>query len=182
MKSNATYKKTLLKVRELLSAARRDLHAIVTNLVAVFNDRDFRADNGNADDFKAADVLNEFLGDWRLKFLDAKALLEEFPKAADWETTTVDAMLDQVRQRRQPEEKAKKTFHRVTQKEFEQEQEQRKSAESRAKFQAEMANERAKTIDELLAENAQLKRDLARAEGRIEELERQLSRFEATVS
>lgn len=83
------WKQQLELAKELFAKNRKDLHGLATCLVSVYDDPAFSADVGITDQFALADWLNEELKDEFqdvvYDFLQLRAILKEFPKAADWE-------------------------------------------------------------------------------------------------
>ena len=74
------YRKLLLEASELRAQGGRSAYQRTKLLVQVFKDRDFRAEAGNVDDFRAAEVLDEYVEDLALSFLELRAMYEHFPK------------------------------------------------------------------------------------------------------
>jgi hypothetical protein len=179
MKSKTSYKKILEQARSMRSTAVSAIYDRVKLLdEAVFNDADFRADIGNADDFKAGEYLNEFLDDVAYTFLQLRAILTAFPDRAQWEGKSLGELRGATLQQHaehQPEP-AKVTRRTVTIKEHEKAIEEAAKQTARAKHYETMLVETRQSYDELLKENRELRHQLSVAEGRIVELERLVGR------
>ena len=78
------YKALLIECRRLRLLSRKNLYRRMKILVGVFDDADFRADHGNLDDFKAGDLLNEFIDDCPFDFIDMRRIFNLFPKPKAW--------------------------------------------------------------------------------------------------
>lgn len=165
--TSVNYKKKLIVASELRAKGREALHERVSLLVAVFEDREFRSDNQQFDDLKAAELLDSYLEDTALSFLEARAVLQTYPKFDQWTGKTVRELYESALEssRLSDDVKPRATPRRVTLKMFEEEQLGRREAESEGR-------QLKKKLSDLEAENKQLIRDLAKAEGRISELER----------
>lgn len=176
------YKKLLLECKELAKRGRKAAFTLATNLVAVFNDQDFRADIGASDDFAVADALNEYVGDLCLSFLEIKTLLSEFPNEADWSGAKSLAKLyeDAIQKinDRKPEraERAVTPRQRVTREVHEKVVTELQDRNARLQYVEKQTEQQASTIDQLRAENQDLKIENAQLKGRIAELERIVKR------
>lgn len=78
------YKQLLLEAKSMRQSAGSNAYDRAVILMKVFDDREFRADNGNVDDFALADVLDAYCEDLSFGFLDLKALIEHFPQREQW--------------------------------------------------------------------------------------------------
>lgn len=161
------YKKKLIAASELRTQGRAALFQRATLLVEVFEDREFRADNDQFDDLKAAELLDSYLEDTAATFLEVRAILQTFPTLEQWKGKTIRELYESALEssRASSEEKTRATPRRITIKQFEGEQQARKEAE------AEVRNLK-KQITELEASNRKYIRENAQLEGRITELER----------
>jgi hypothetical protein len=75
----------------------------------IFEDRDFRADLGNFDDFQAGDFLNPYFEDLCLEFLQLRSMLEFYPERERWAEGKLATMRrEMLESRGQPEEEAVK--------------------------------------------------------------------------
>lgn len=169
-KTASEYKLKLIVVSEMKAQSKGLLYDRVKILNEVFDDRDFRAEAGNLDDFKADEHLSAYVDDTGFTFLQLRAILEHFPNRAAWEKRKLAEMYDEMRdakaklnkQERQPTAPRR----RVTAAEFDQAQEEK----SRAQVIAQQSREQLhKVTDEADA----LRAEVARLQGRISELERE---------
>lgn len=169
--TNVTYKKKLIAAGEMRTAGRESLFQLATILVEVFEDRDFRADSGNIDDFHASELLDKYLEHTAATFLEVRAILQTFPTLEQWNGKTVRELYESALEssRASEDSKPRVTPRRITIKEFEEEQRLRREAE------AEVRNLK-KQVDELDKQNRKLIRENATLEGRISELERAIER------
>jgi len=83
------YKLWLLEAREMRKDLRqqigRRIYRMMKLLLQAFDDPEFRADNGSADDFQAGVVLDDFvLDDTGLEFLQLRAMMKRYPKEPAW--------------------------------------------------------------------------------------------------
>lgn len=83
--STARYKTLLLEARKLRGQAGAKAFDRGRLLVTVFEDRDFRADCGNIDDMRAAEILDDYLDDLCLDFLSMAAMLKFYPRRKLWQ-------------------------------------------------------------------------------------------------
>lgn len=180
MATKTGYKKLLLKAKELMGQAGLLAFDRAKLLTEVFNDRDFRADLGNADDWKAADALNEFCRDLALKFDRLRQLIEHFPDRGQWATGDLEGMLARMIEDKRGEEREANApaakVNRIKREEFEAVQQQVAHEQARAKHLESVVSAKREEIQWLREENAELKHKLAVAEGRLTELERLLDR------
>lgn len=110
--SNQGYKKLLLEAKALRGQAGGAAYDRAKLLNAVFEDTEFLADLGSIDQDKAAKVLDDYVQDLALSFLELRALFLHFPKRAAWEDGKLRDMYDEMLDARpQPE---KRTASRKT--------------------------------------------------------------------
>lgn len=169
-KATKNYKELLLEARNLRGKAGENAWKRATILVQVFEDQAFRDSIGAADDWRAAEMLNAEVEDLCLTFLQLREMLSVFPQRKQWEDGRMRTLYEQARDRStvEDEEKPKRQVTRISKKEFEQEHQARVEAEARFKYSDKQRAELLHEIEELKAENNQLR-------GRISELERLLS-------
>lgn len=158
----------------MLKSSKTALHDRVVLLVEIFDDRDFRADNGNFDDFEAAILLDRYLEDTSVSFLEARAILEVFPNPADWAKMSLRDLYEKALEKQKPigEDLPKRTRRAVTMKELEDAELATKEYASRCAFLTKEKTGLEKKVAELEAENRRLVVENANLEGRIVELER----------
>lgn len=179
MASSSTYKEKLKEILRMKSAAASAVYRRAVILIDVFNDRDFRADLGNADDFKAADALDQYCDDLPYQFLDLQAMVDAVPESSEWKKRSLREIYEQSRmaaKERDADSRPLKPRRTVTVKEHEEVLTQCKAAESRAKHAADMLEEKRKSYEELSKECAALRQENAELKGRIKELERIVGR------
>lgn len=174
--SKASYKVKLEQAAAINSRNASDVYKLAKLLREVFEDRDFRADIGNVDDFKAAAILDEHVKNAPWSYLDLHAMLEAEPNQAAWATRGLREIYQSSRERAATPPAAPRTRRTVTTKEYDELATQLKAVEAREKYVAKRLDESRKTYEELAAENEDLKRRLAEAHGRIMELERLVKR------
>lgn len=176
-RSEATYKAKLLNAKSMRGKGGFAAYDRVTLLNSVFDDRDFRADIGDVDDFRAAAVLSDYTEDLAFKFLELRAMLGYYPERAQWKDGKLRTMYEEMRvaQRAADADPRKRSRTVVTREQYDAVSADKDHAEARAKFlDGELARSRDRIAD-LERENGDLKHALARAEGRIEELERRIN-------
>ena len=158
------YKRRLLKARELRKYAAGKNYDRTKLLVAVFDDREFRADNGNADDLAAAAILDAEIEDLGLEFLQARALLEYFPDRQQWASGLLVNMYQELldgKRIKVTTEAPKQKRNSATLAELEETQRQSKHWEARASFLGNEVVRLKNRIAELEEENAGLRAELA---------------------
>lgn len=170
-KTSVTYKQKLIEALEMKKRGREAIYERIGLLVSVFDDREFRADNNDLDDIKASEILDGYLEDTALSFLEARAVFLTFPKFSQWQGKTLRDLYESSLEsaRGGEEETTRQTRRRATLADLETERQARMSAE------AESRNLK-KQVEELDATNRTLIRENAKLEGRINELERVMKR------
>lgn len=175
------WERLLKEVDGLIASSNGGLFDRATRLVQVWEDGEFLAfHNGNID--AAEESLNSKLGDYGLTIFDVKSMLGEFPKKEQWETGKLRMMLAtamEAEESRRQEHRAPATTKRqgpIARKEFEQLQKQYEATQSQVATIQSRAESMAEENARLREENHKLRFSLERANGRIEELERALSR------
>ena len=191
--SAENYKQWLIEARELRSKGGQSAYRRAQLLTAIFDDRDFRADLGNCDDFKADEYLADLIEDLCVTPAELRSMLQHFPSETAWQDGRLRRMLKEVEEANSrpiakdkawtlPVEKTKATLqNNLAQKEqevaiiknsFQEATKQKRAAEkrcvqieSRYISETERLQERIRTLE---AENFQLR-------DRIHELESQLS-------
>lgn len=173
-----TYKQRLKKHGELKSAMsqQRDSLALsaydrIKLLCEVFGDAEFRADLNLIDDGQAADWLDKECGDLGHPFLTLKAAYERHPQRESWRNATVyELSIDALAAEEEADREAsppQRSVNRVTKAQYDEMAERAKHHEYRA-------DQLSRDVAALREENAELRRDIAVAQGRIQELERML--------
>lgn len=161
------YKAKLIAVSEMHKTGRAALYEKVKLLVDVFGDRDFRADNGEFDDFKAAELLDRYLEDTAVTFLEGRAILQTYPSFEQWDKKPIRELYESALEssRSNENDKPRATPRRITLKQFEESEKARREAEAECRTLK-------KKIADIEASNMKLIRENAQLEGRISELER----------
>lgn len=172
-----SYKKLLLDAKRLLGKAGSGAHQRAKLLVAVFNDRDFRADHGNLDDFQAADQLDQYVADLCLGFLELKAMLEHFPNEDRWKKGDLKRMHAEMLAANRPapqRDDAPRVRRTVKLAEFDQVAAEKRRYETQAtSYASELTRLREKVVA-LEKERDLLRNELQSAEQRITELQEML--------
>lgn len=163
------YKKKLLQCKELRGEAGFTAYERARLLVDVFDDRDFRADLGNVDDWKAAKALDEYVEDLCIKFLGLRAMLEHFPRKDEWKEGKLATMYQQVVDGRSEPEQTTQERRRATLEDLERLEQQAKKWKEQAdtlKGQLKGVQDELKQRDEKIAqltrENDDLRAQLSR--------------------
>lgn len=177
MSSRKNYKQLIIQAREMRGQSGLSAYDRAKILVDVFNDRDFRTDVGNVDDFGAADALDQYVDDLCVSFLQLKAMFEHFPNREQWKEGMLFQMHAEVIEKgKQAPEGPTRTRKSVTTKEYEKVVEEKQAASTRAEYLNKELEAARKRIDELTSENRELAEKYARAEGRIGALEEMLAK------
>lgn len=152
------YKRLLLEALELRGLGGKSAYRRTKLLVQVFADRDFRAEAGNVDDFRAAEVLDEYVEDLALSFLELRAMIEHFPRESQWSEGKLRSMYKEVMEAGGQPEREIRPRHKISLAQF---------AELEDKFRKEQAR-----VKELQKQNAQLRSELDQAQTRLRRLEK----------
>lgn len=181
----AGYKALLLKCQELRGQAGAAAYDRAKMLVQVFDSQAWRADASPKagqllDDLDAGRLLDAYVEDLALGFLDLRAMLEHFPEREQWAQGLLKRMhAEMLAARETTEEQPARKRSVVTKQELEAVENERDHLKARADYLtrdiAEVKDELKEArqqVKSLEAENRQLRESLARADGRISELER----------
>jgi len=159
------YKQLLIQAGRMQAKTRDRIKL----LVEVFEDGQFRADLGGADDVQAAKVLDGYVKDLAITFLESHAVLMRFPDAEDWKSGDLRGMYQTVRDEsralRDEDENGRKSPRRITIIEHEKIVAENSELEGRNKY---LQSE----VNHLRTENASLREQIATLKGRLTELER----------
>ena len=179
------YKTLLLEAKTLMQKSGATARTRIELLSKVFDDDGFRAESGAVDDFGAAEVLDEYLQDLCVGFLELRQMLKHCPTDPAWETgnlrelhfKTVDILREQAAANKP--EAAQRTRRGVTVAEYEELDRDKQDAEARCRYLEKQHEEVVVKTTTLKEDNQRLREENIRLEGRIEELERIVSqRFE----
>lgn len=162
----------LQKVDELVSRSNAALFDRVKLLTEVWADGEYLAfHDGDMDEAEA--MLDQKLGDYGIGFMEAAAIYKHFPKRAHWVESSIRQMLAEAleaERKDRSETRAPSTRKGpVPRKEFEQLEDKLTHVNSRADSLAEENGRLRDEVRDLREENAVLR-------GRVEELERVLSK------
>lgn len=176
----AQWEQLLHKVKEIRGKSNGLLFDRTKLLVAIWNDGEYLAFHGGDID-KAEAYLDAEVGDYGLTFFDVKAIYENFPKRDAWTAGKLREMLATALQKaaearrersRESGVEAPRTVHRIAKKELDAAVTERDTAIKRSEFLGSEVESLRNKVAELSEENRRLTAELARAEGRIAELER----------
>lgn len=148
--SRRRWKNWLLKAGELRGQAGEIAFERITLLNNVFEDREWREDSGQVDDFALAALLDAYVEDLCLPFLNLRAMREHFPDRKQWKEGKLASMHKQMIRERSEAEDTKKTRKRAKVKDLEE------------------AN---RQISQLSQENEGLKTEVRSLQLRVNELE-----------
>ena len=176
----------LTEVKNLLADSRGNMCDAVERLVQVFRDTDYLAFHGDNLD-AAQEHLDTFLADFDLTFAEAELIYKYYPTREQWRTTSLRTMLAESMNRRDTSQRpeagdaTKKSRTVISRKDFEKVQQQLSQEVARSKSLVDQLADAMAETARLSKENRELVRQLARAEGRISELERIATRELATA-
>jgi cell division protein FtsB len=163
--AQANYKTLLVSARKLKGKTQILLFQRVAILCQVFDDQQFRADCGAADDFAAGAALDSELDDTGFEFLQLRAVIQRFPAAEDWSKSTLATMyaavLAQSAEARHADEPPR-TRHVIKQSEY-----------AELKKRTDKLVETVKTLRPVADRVQELEAELAAANARIAFLERE---------
>jgi hypothetical protein len=166
------WEQKLLKVDDLVARSNGTLYDRIKLLAEVWADGEYLA--FHAGDMDAAEeMLDAKLGDYGIGFMEALAAFKHFPKRAHWVDTPIRQMLAEAleAERRDRKESASPSTRKgpVPRKEHEKLEEEMRHVNSRADS---LAEENGRLRDEVRV----LREDNAVLRGRVEELEKLLSK------
>jgi hypothetical protein len=169
----ASWKKLLTEAEQLRGQAGISAHRRALILTQLYDDVDFRAERGLADDDAVEDVLGELVNDLCLNFAELRAMLHEFPESEAWSdgklATLYDKAAERIRSRRSAIERDPITRRRVTSKEYDRLAGEKQDVESRLRYVEGQHTESLTEIQRLRIENAELR-------GRVSQLETMLAK------
>lgn len=179
------WKQKLLDAKSLVGKSGGLLWERVTLLAEVYRDDEFRADNDNADEFRAAEILDAHVGDTCATFLELENVLREFPEQSQWEETPLKKLLANVLEKHQEARQAAKPEvperRSATVKELDVAIQEKKQSVARAEFLNIEVESHSHRIADLERENLELRQQLSEARVRIRELEETPSREVVTA-
>lgn len=151
-KESQTWQKMLAQAREMRGQAGAALYDRMQLLVNVFEDADWRIRNGNFSEDEWMGLLDEEVSDVFLSFGELRDMLIYAPERSQWSDGRLDKLRAEMIESRKRGRQAAKD-----------------NGESTGGATRKSLKEK---YTELETENQRLVRELAKAEGRIEELER----------
>ena len=167
--SEIGYKTKLLEARKLRGKSGVKAFDRARILCLVFDDGQFRQECGNLDDFRAAELLDEYVDDLAVGFLDLRAMVKAYPKRSQWADGKLGRMLREML-RRQDDAPTPNRPVRVavaeTRKQLERQLEEARREKARiAAVEKDVVSQLKARIAELENENAQLRQRIATLEG-----------------
>lgn len=177
------YKQKLLAAKQMMGQSGLAIYDRLLLLVEVYNDKDFRTDHGNIDDFKAAEIMDGYFSDlFGLGFLQLRSMLEHYPERKQWETGRLRIMWNDILKTKQAadakvnERKPVKVAvrERVSAKDHHEIVQQYAQAEAKAETAQREAVAAKTELETLRAENIVLKEENRRLTMQVESLMVQL--------
>jgi uncharacterized coiled-coil DUF342 family protein len=116
----------LQRVKQLQGQAKTNVYKRTTLLIEVYDDPEWRermaAEAGLIDDLMLGELLDEFVDDSGFEFLQLRAILERFPKEADWRKTALSNLWEERKTRPSRDQRETPAAERwsITRKEVEQ--------------------------------------------------------------
>ena len=173
-RQSPTWQQNLAQAREMRGQAGASLFDRLKLLNAVFEDADWRVRTGKTDEGQWLDMLDEEVADAFLPFAELRDMLLYAPERAQWsdgKLTELRAKMHEDRRRQRSESAAPQPQRkRVTADDLK--AVEREKAQSKALYLDGECKSLQERLKELEVENRRLTRELAKAEGRISELER----------
>lgn len=182
-----TYKALLLEARNLRGQSGLNAHRRAILLTQVFSDHAFRAEVGAVDDYAVAAFLDAEVEDLCLSFLELAAILRHFPDSSQWADGKLRTLYEAACDKEKGEAKKiaadapKRSRRTVTIKELETAESRVAEAEAALRHQERASAKVVSELDQIRAENQALRLENATLRGRIEELEKVLSRAGKTA-
>lgn len=158
------YKRLLLEAVRLRGRSGMRAFDRAKLLCAVFDDGEFRQECGNLDDFRAAEILDEYVDDLCLGFLDLRAMLAHYPRRRQWAAGKLGRMLSAMIHAGQavPATRAARTATAETRKQLERALEEARREKARLAQTKDLEIERLRLrVAELETEVASLRAKLA---------------------
>lgn len=171
------WRQQLENAKKLFGNNRKNLHGLATILVGIYDDPAFSEDVKITDQFALADWLNAELKDEfqdvLYDFLQLRAVLLQFPKAADWEGRPIQELYLETAHAAETLPTAARTNPGYRDRANTAE-EKVKDLTARNNYLEGQVKEQGEQITELRLENRTSRETILRLEGRIIELERLL--------
>jgi len=178
----------LLEARHLRRQGGVILFDRVRLLCEVFDDRDFRADQGNLDDLRAAQVLDAEVDDTGFDFLQLREIYQANTDPDTWGTTNLADLYEAVLEARRKAGRPQAPIRRrqvIRRQEYDELQSQLSETETklqRAEIETEVLRRRTSELDTLRAELADARRNIAQLERENADLRKRLSERESMAT
>lgn len=91
------WKAAWLNANRCYKGFRANLWRLTTILNSVFDDAEFRADNGLRDDLSAAEWIDSRLPELPIAYLELRTILEYYPDRSSWEGTKLSKLRDSIK-------------------------------------------------------------------------------------
>lgn len=91
------WKAAWLRVQKLYKGVGASWWSLTKALNDIFDDAEFRADNGLRDDLAAAEWIDSKLPEIPLGYMELRTILKHYPKRADWENTKLSKLRDSIK-------------------------------------------------------------------------------------
>lgn len=163
-----TYKDLLLEARKLRGRAGLKAYDRAVLLCRVFEDGQFREECGNLDDFRAAELLDDYVDDLCLGFFDLRAMLDFYPRRKQWSRGALGKMHRQMLTAKTGDEKCSRPSRSIssqTRKQLEM------ALESARREKARLEALRHDEVEQLRQRIAELEAENQRLTERIRQLE-----------
>lgn len=92
-----SWKSAWLRANRCYKGIRVNLWQLTTIINEMFDDAEFRADNGLRDDLEAADWIDEKLTELPIGFLELRTILHHYPDRTSWEGTKLSKLRDSIK-------------------------------------------------------------------------------------
>jgi hypothetical protein len=91
------WKAAWLNANRLYKGLRANLWKLTQLLNEIFDDAEFRADNGLRDDLAAADWIDSKLPELPIGYMELRTILAYYPDKASWEGTKLSKLRDSIK-------------------------------------------------------------------------------------
>ncbi len=109
-----SWKKLLLQAKKLNTKIGMWIYRRTKILLEIFDDAEFRAEIGLRDDLQAAEWLDKEFKGVALKFLQLRAILNEYPDEKQWMDGDLQTMFNSIKPNKPEIEKPPRTRQSVT--------------------------------------------------------------------
>lgn len=108
------WKRTWLDAQKFCTGIGANLWNLTRAINEIFDDAEFRADNGLRDDLAAADWIDSHLLHIPLGYMELRIILQHYPNRVDWEKTKISKLRESIAQAVRVEKKPKPIKKRPT--------------------------------------------------------------------